>query len=166
MQYISSDTNIWLDFVYISSIDLPFLLPYTYIMFKDAIEDEILTPKGISKELVRKGLVGVDITDEEWLLAIEYGTKYKRLSRYDRTALAIAKERKIKLLTDDKALRNAANKDGVAVIGTIGILDELVTQEHITKKIYRNCIEELIKQNGDKIRLPVGELESRLKMPM
>lgn len=163
MQYISSDTNIWLDFVYISSIDLPFLLPYTYIMFKDAIEDEILTPKGIAKKLVRKGLVGVDISDEEWLLAIEYGTKYKRLSRYDRTALAIAKERKIKLFTGDKALRNAANKEGVTVIGTIGILDELVTQDHITKEIYKNCIEELIKQNGNKIRLPADELESRLK---
>lgn len=163
MRYISSDTNIWIDFNIISRMDLPFLLPYTYIMFKEAIEDELLTPKGIAKKLVDFGLVGVDISLEEMLLAIEYGTKYKKLTVYDRTALAIAKERNIKLLTGDKALRNAANNEGVVVIGTIGILDELLSASLISKTTYRNCLKELDRHNGDKIRLPSDEIKNRLK---
>ena len=33
MEYISSDTNVWIDFNIISRMNLPFLLPYTYIMY-------------------------------------------------------------------------------------------------------------------------------------
>ena len=32
MEYISSDTNVWLDFVEIEKLNLPFQLPYIYIM--------------------------------------------------------------------------------------------------------------------------------------
>ena len=42
MVYISSDTNVWIDFVTIEKLELPFLLPYTYIMNHDAIDDELL----------------------------------------------------------------------------------------------------------------------------
>ena len=42
MQYISSDTNVWIDFVTIQKTEIPFRLPYTYIMSKDAVEDELL----------------------------------------------------------------------------------------------------------------------------
>ena len=42
MQYISSDTNVWIDFVTIQKTEMPFRLPYTYIMSKDAVEDELL----------------------------------------------------------------------------------------------------------------------------
>lgn len=40
MEYISSDTNVWIDFSVISRLDLPFLLPYTYIMYTESIENE------------------------------------------------------------------------------------------------------------------------------
>ena len=32
MEYISSDTNVWLDFVEIEKLNLPFQLPYVYLM--------------------------------------------------------------------------------------------------------------------------------------
>lgn len=32
MECISSDTNVWLDFVTINRLEIPFKLPYTYIM--------------------------------------------------------------------------------------------------------------------------------------
>ena len=93
MQYISSDTNVWIDFSIINRLDLPFRLSYTYIMNKDAIDDELLSPPGLGAKLVDHGLVPVVITAEEFSLAERYGTKYLRLSVYDRIALAIAKER-------------------------------------------------------------------------
>lgn len=58
---------------------------------------------------------------EEFNLAEEYGTRYLKLSIYDRIALAIAKHRGITLLTGDGALRKAARAEGVHVLGTIGI---------------------------------------------
>lgn len=49
MQYISSDTNIWLDFMIINRLELPFRLPYIYLMNSEAMEDELLNPPGIGK---------------------------------------------------------------------------------------------------------------------
>lgn len=162
MEYISSDTNVWIDFSVIDRIGLPFLLPYTYIMNKDAIYDELLSPIGLREKLLSQGLMGVELTIEEFFLAEEYGAKYLKLSKYDRIALAIAKTRNIILLTGDGALRSAANKENVDVIGTIGILDKLLAENLISRNEYRQGILELQKHNGQEIRLPSNELESRL----
>ena len=43
MEYISSDTNVWLDFVEIEKLNLPFQLPYIYIM-NDEIWSDIVYP--------------------------------------------------------------------------------------------------------------------------
>ena len=56
MEYISSDTNVWLDFVEIEKLNLPFQLPYIYIMNDETIEDELLNPPGISDKLLQLGL--------------------------------------------------------------------------------------------------------------
>lgn len=56
MEYISSDTNVWLDFVTIDRLDYPFRLPYTYLMNNDAIEDELLSPPGLGEKLRGLGL--------------------------------------------------------------------------------------------------------------
>ena len=108
MEFISSDTNVWIDFKTISRINLPFRLPYTYIMYKESMEEELLSPEGLKEELKTAGLIGVDITIEEFMMADSWGQIYKRLSVQDRIALSIAKCRNIVLLTGDKALREAA----------------------------------------------------------
>lgn len=160
MEYISSDTNIWIDFDCINRLKLPFLLPYTYVMYYEQIDRELLTVN--KTELIANGLRAVDITIDEFFLAEEYANKYSRLSKWDRIALAIAKIRNIKLLTGDMPLRKAAANEQVQVIGTIGIIDHAYTQNCINKQEYIYCLKELIKQNGRMIRLPGAELEKRL----
>ena len=162
MRYISSDTNVWIDFLTIGEIGLPFQLPYTYIMNEDAIEDELLTPPGFKETLLEQGLLPVEMTIEEFFLAEEYGTRYLKLSIHDRIALAIAKLRGITLLTGDGALRKAAMKEGVPLLGTLGILDQLYQQNLITRHHYHSCLEHLSKHNDGVIRLPKGEVEKRL----
>lgn len=161
MEFISSDTNIWIDFSLINKLHLPFKLPYVYLMDKDAIEDELLSPTNLKNDLIYFGLKQIEIDINELLLAEEYGKKYRKLSRYDRITLAIAKNRKIILLTGDKRLRNAAKEELVEVIGTLGILDRLYEFQLITLQEYNECLENLKKQNG-KIRLPIMEIETRL----
>lgn len=55
MEYISSDTNIWIDFVTIDRLELPFKFPYIYLMNQDAIEDEIRKPPGLGEKLIQLG---------------------------------------------------------------------------------------------------------------
>lgn len=72
MEYISSDTNVWLDFEVINRLELPFQLPYTYLMNQDVIEDELLSPPILKIALIDFGLVAVELTTEEFYLAEEY----------------------------------------------------------------------------------------------
>ena len=163
MEYISSDTNVWIDFFVIDRLQLPFKLPYTYIMNSDAVEDELLAPTGIRNELLKYGLLKVELTVNEFDIAGNYGICYPRLSIYDRIALAIAKERKIVLLTGDAALRKAAINEDVDVLGTIGILDQLISGGYINEIEYKKCLLLLKKYNGRKIRLPEDEISTRLQ---
>ena len=163
MEYICSDTNVWLDFSAVGRTHLPFMLPYTYIMNSDAIEDEVLSPEGLGKELVALGLQPVEFTLEEFQYAEELGRSYKQLSRYDRIALSIAKMRHIILLTGDKALRKAALAEGVALMGTLGILDQLWKEKKIEETEYRSCLTAWLDQTTYGRRLPKNELQERLR---
>jgi predicted nucleic acid-binding protein len=163
MVFISSDTNVWIDFSIINRIELPFYLPYTYIMNSDAINDELLSPAGLRNELLRCGLIGVDLTIEEFNLADDYGLIYPRLSIYDRIALAIAKERNIILLSGDSNLRKSAKSENVPTLGTIGILDQLLDGNYITEHDFEYCLLELLSHNGKEVRLPSNEINIRLQ---
>lgn len=163
MEYISSDTNVWIDFVTIQRTELPFRLPYAYLMSRDAVEDELLSPPGISEELLSYGLIPIDITEDEFSMAERFGALYLRLSAFDRIALAIAKCRKIVLLTGDRALRQAAEREGVPVLGTIGLLDQLLNGGFLRPEEYRDCLSDLLKFNGGAIRLPEREILTRLQ---
>ncbi|MCR5772154.1 MAG: PIN domain-containing protein [Butyrivibrio sp.] len=160
MKYISSDTNIWLDFETISRTDLPFRLPCTYVMYREALSEEVISPPDLMEDLKKKGLEAVELTTEEFFYAAECVAKYVKISKYDSTALAIAKHRGIPLLTGDNALRKAAVKEGVKVIGTIGILDKLYEGDHITASEYKYCLEQLLEHKER--RLPAEEMKKRL----
>ena len=163
MKYISSDTNVWIDFLEIGELQLPFKLPYTYIMSELTVQDEILNPPELGRTLLSYGLVAVELTTDELILAGKYYAKYRNPSRYDCIALAIAKQRNIVLMTGDKHLRAAAESENVLVIGTIGILDQLYETETISTDEYAEIIKKLQKENGGKVRLPTNALAERLE---
>lgn len=66
------------------------------------------------------------------------------------------------LLTGDGSLRKAAQAEGVPVIGTIGILDQLYDGAYIEREEYLECLKRLQQYNGGKVRLPGKELEKRI----
>lgn len=161
-EYVSSDTNIWIDFAAIDAVEMPFRLALTYIMWEDAVNDEVRSPEGLKAELIAAGLQRVKISTEEFYLADGYGGLYPALSVYDAVALAIAKTRGIVLLTGDMRLRKAAAKEGVAVMGTIGVLDKLLADGLASQDEYSEAIRKLLNANGDVVRLPSAELRARL----
>lgn len=77
--------------------------------------------------------------------------------------MAIAKRREITLLTGDGALRRAAANEKVNVMGTLGILDRLLENQHIDSSKYIHCLSDLALFNGSKIRLPTHEINIRLE---
>lgn len=160
MKLISSDTNIWIDFYTISRTDIPFRLPCTYIMYKEALRKEIIDPPELLADLQKRGLIGVDLKIEEFIYADELSRQYVKLSGYDRTALAVAKLRNIPLLTGDNPLRKAAEIEGVEVFGSIGLLDKLYDGDFINKIEYQFCLESLLEHKER--RLPTEELQKRI----
>ncbi|HOQ38767.1 MAG TPA: hypothetical protein PLR73_13890, partial [Acetivibrio sp.] len=51
----------------------------------------------------------------------------------------------------------------VTVIGTIGILDQLLDGGYITESDYEFCLIEWEKRNGQEVRLPKGEITLRFQ---
>ena len=162
MEYISSDTNVWIDFFSISKLELPFRLPFTYIMYEGTVENELIKPPDMGQMLISLGLESVDISLEELMLADQLSDRYRHPTDYDCVALSIAKTRGLVLLTGDGPLRKAAEQEGVQVIGTIGILDRLLDGELITINEYRECLIKLDELNGGVVRLPRNALRDRL----
>ena len=84
------------------------------------------------------------------------------MSKYDCSALAIAKMRNIVLLTGDAELRKVARNEGVVVMGTIGILDRAFEEKVITPEEYKESLNKLKEVNGREVRLPIKDLQERL----
>lgn len=161
--YISSDTNIWIDFQEVGHLDHPFRLEFQYYISHNAYNDELLKSEELREELLSKGLRLAEVTEEEFLQAMIYAGMYRRLSFYDRIALAIAKSRKWVLLTGDKFLREAAQRESVECHGVIWIYDELKDAKLLSAEEFRSAIEDLIKAvEKGRCRLPIDELKQRL----
>ena len=117
----------------------------------------------MSKKLLALGLVTAELAEEEFFCAEKYVQYYSRLSVYDCVTLAIAKCRGIALLTGDGPLRKAAKSENVPVVGTIGILDQLYDGGYIARAEYLECLRQLHRYNGGKVRLPEEKLRKRLE---
>lgn len=160
--YISSDTNIWIDFQLVCALELPFKLSHKFCLSKETLYDELLMPPGIDTDLIKYGLITLELTEQEFYFAYEIVKRHPQLSRYDALALGIAKTRGFVLLTGDKRLRTVAAEEGVQVRGTIWVFDELLREDIISTDQYVAFMEELLKFNGQGIRLPISELEARI----
>ena len=60
-------------------------------------------------------------------------------------------------------MRKAAKHENVNVLGTISILDQLFDGSYIDESEYEYCLKELERYNGQEVRLPKSEINSRLQ---
>ena len=160
--FISSDTNIWIDFYKIKHLDHPFLLDFEYYISSDTFQNEFIKSEPTQESLLSLGLRRTDITNAEYEQALTFDKLYPRISIYDAFALSIAKQRGWTLLTGDAPLRSAANQEAIEVHGIIWIYDQLAAQEKITVDEYYDAIDALISaQESGICRLPIKELLQR-----
>ena len=162
MNYISSDTNIWLDFYVIDKLNLPFKLDFVYLMHYETVDKEVLSPPELCDLLLEYGLRKTEMTFDEYYYVPNLENKYPKLSKYDRIALSIAKHRKIPLLTGDKPLRSAAEKEGVEVLGSIGLVDEMINKNIISDEEGLVCFKGFLEHKER--RLPEDILKQKIKV--
>ena len=103
----------------------------------------------IVKSLPAEGVARVQVLSQ----------KYKRPSRNDLFALALAEVEKCPLLTGDAALRQAADAEQVEVKGTIWLIGEMVREQRITVAVARAALNKM-RLNGR--RLPWDAAEQML----
>ena len=166
--FISSDTNVWLDFSTIGCMEHPFLLDNDYFLSSLTYHDEIDENNSVynnndNKERyseIRKyakenKIKIIDATIEELKVSMMYHSKYKAISNEDCIALAIAKERNWILLTGDGHLRNTALLENVECHGTLWIYKELLDKKLLSKDEYLNVMYKLLDAvDNKKRRLP------------
>jgi len=162
---ISSDSNIWFDFLEISCLSHPFRLRHDYYLSDITFETEI---DAESKELLkRSGLLVTAVSEEELMEAINLRKRYYQLHFNDAIALSIAKKRKWMLLSGDGALRKAAKIEGVECKGTIWIYDQLIEEGQINQMEYERALKKMLESVlVKKRRLPIKELKVRLEKSM
>lgn len=161
--FISSDSNIWFDFVMIGKPDLPFRLNHQFFLSDITYAEELESPETLRNELATLGLQITSLSSKELSTAQSLATEYGRISLNDAFSLSIAKSRHWILLTGDKALMDAARNEGVECHGSIWIYDELERQNQIENVEYLEALSmlrDLVKAN--KRRLPLSEITKRI----
>lgn len=129
MQLLISDANILIDIEEGELIEQMFRLPYQFAIPDILYYEEL---EGQHNYLLAKGLQLADLNENTMRYAEEIIQRYPKPSRNDCFALALAQNIKCPLLTGDKDLKKAAEKEAVIVMGTLWVVERIVRMQLIT----------------------------------
>lgn len=133
------DTNIWIDLKAGGLLKAAFSLPFTYVVPDLLYEDELKEYEG--PDLLHLGLKVEALSEDEITVAEDLATRHPRPGRMDIIALSLALARGWDLLSGDSGLREAAQREGCRVHGTLWILRELVKAGILSRKQAEERIE-------------------------
>lgn len=155
MQLLISDSNIFIDMEVSNLTQKMFELPYSFavpdILYYEELKDD-------HEDLLSLGLKVLPMSSGTIKYMESIVSLYRQASRNDLFALALAKQEACPLVTGDRALRYAGEKEAVIIFGTIWIVDELVKFEIITINQAKEAFE-MMKEN--KRRLPWSLIEQK-----
>jgi hypothetical protein len=157
MQLLISDANILIDMEDGGLLTLMFKLPYVFrvpdILFAEELEEG-------HRYMLALGLQLGELTSDSMIYAQGLCARYANPSRNDCFSLALARQENCPLLTGDRALRVAAEREAILVMGTLWLVDQLVIHQVITVAAARNAYAEMRRKGS---RLPWDEAERRLR---
>jgi rRNA-processing protein FCF1 len=147
MQLLISDANILIDLEEGELLITFFQLPYQFcipdILFYEELEEQ-------HAHLLDLGLCIGELNIDSMLYAESLINKAAGPSSNDCFALALSKQEKCPLLTGDRALKKLAEKESVIVMGTIWVVEQLVTHSIISKTDAEKSYAKM-KQNGRRL---------------
>lgn len=159
-QLLVSDSNIFMDLECCDLLHLMFKLPYRFCTPDILFEQEL---RQQHPHLVEIGLQLLSLTPDSMVYAYQLTAKYRNPSINDLTALSLAKQEKCPLLTGDKALRQAAQKEAILIKGTVWVLEQLVIHQQIDKATALNALQ--IMQDNHR-RLPFEQAKQMINAIM
>lgn len=139
------DNNVLVDLYEIECLRLIFEI------FDDVIIPQIIYDDELPREVKQKinqyrfhvGLIETEVGLETYAILVNEN-EFKKLSRYDRFAIAIAKENLYYCNSNDKPVRNACEKLNVKYTGVLGVLGRAYVKEKITEDDLDSFIDLLI----------------------
>jgi len=157
MPLLISDSNILIDFESGGILTKLFQLSHTLAVSDILFEEELRERHSNLPEL---GLQQLELKPGSMLRIVELASLYRRPSRIDLSALALAEQEKCVLLTGDNHLRKAAEAEKtVEVHGTLWVCDLLVKDE-VLDVAALDAAYSVMKQHGR--RLPWSEVSRQL----
>src|SRR5262249_48959928 len=153
-----TDANIWLDLLAGSLLAVVARLSFRCVI-PDVLMHEDLK-EATQQQLRALGVREVEATAEQVKEAVRLVKVYPQASPTDLLALVIARWQEATLLTGDRALRKAAEKERVEVHGTIWLIEQLIAEEAISATEAADALEQMRSQGR---WLPVNEVERRLR---
>ena len=162
MKVIVSDTSVIIDLAKVRLIEPAFALPYDFIVPDVMYADEWLDLGSYEREDLLACGLSISVLDSNGVeIAYQYGETYRRLSVYDRFAMALAKTTDDAiLLTGDRAMTNAALEQDVDVRGLLWLCDQMNEHETIASGPLRDALVAL--DEDEFVRLPRAELRKRI----
>lgn len=156
MQLLISDANIIIDIEAGKLVNQMFRLEYRFGVPDVLFDLELREQHG---HLVTLGLEVMEVKSEAVRYAETLGERYRSTGAIDLLALALARQECCPLLSGDKALRQAAKKEGVDVRGTIWLVGEMLQAKVVTRKQARAAYAAML---SDGRRLPEDEIKKQL----
>ncbi len=151
------DTSVLID-LHVGRLLRPvFQLPL-FLMAPDVLIAELQEPDG--DLLLDYGLTRIELSGDDVGEVCRLTNLYRGPSVNDLFALVAAKAMGALLLTGDRHLREAAEREGVAVHGTLWLLDEMVRLAVIPPLVAAQALERMLEKGG---RLPWDKCEKRLR---
>lgn len=157
MQVLISDANILIDMEVGLLLDRMFQLPYQFMTPDVLFEEEL---KDSHPHLLTLGLQLGELSADSVITVFELNGTYGGPSIHDCFALALAKQECCPLLTGDRALRNAAEKEAVVVMGTLWVVEQMVVHSILTKEDALLAYDTM-RANGS--RLPWDKAKQRIE---
>lgn len=153
-----TDANIWIDLHFGDLIEAALSLPFRFLVPDVALE-ELIVPEG--KRLLALGLEIYAFAPNQVkkVLQLREAQQYRKLSTNDLFVLVAAEDSGFDLITNDRALRRAAEKKKITVKGSLWLLDELVRVVE-PKRLVLGLTRMI--QSGS--RLPEAECQKRLRL--
>lgn len=136
MQILISDANVLIDMDKGGLLELMFALPFVFKVSDMLYRDELAAHH---PHLPQLGLQLTELAPEGMLDAMRMAATYTGPSRYDCFCMALARQENCPLLTGDKDLRKAAEREAVVVKGTIWLVEQLVIHNQIDKARARSA---------------------------
>ncbi|HEY77354.1 MAG TPA: DUF3368 domain-containing protein [Thermoflexia bacterium] len=124
----------------------------------DVVIGELEVPDG--ERLLEYGLESQMLSGEQVQEVVRLRARYRAVSANDLSALVLARALQAPLLTGDRHLREAARQEGVAVHGTLWLLDEMVRCGVIVPPRAAEALERMLNRGS---RLPWAECQRRTR---